>query len=69
MVPPRAPSFEEWNLAIGGMHCASCVSRVEGALAGVTGVTEARVNLATERAGVRVDPSKVDPERLRRRVE
>ena len=50
---------EEWNLAIGGMHCASCVARVEGALMGVPGVQEARVNLATERAGIRLDPSKV----------
>ena len=50
---------EEWNLAIGGMHCASCVARVEGALSGIPGVEEARVNLATERAGIRLDPSKV----------
>ena len=55
--PDRAP--EEWNLAIGGMHCASCVARVEGALRGVSGVLEAWVNLATERAGVRVDPGQV----------
>ena len=34
------------------MHCASCVSRVEGALAAVPGVREASVNLATERATV-----------------
>ena len=57
--PPIASAPEEWNLAIGGMHCASCVSRVEGALGGVPGVESARVNLATERAGVRVDPSRV----------
>jgi Cu+-exporting ATPase len=38
------------------MHCASCVSRVESALLGVPGVEDARVNLATERAGVRVNP-------------
>jgi len=37
------------------MHCASCVSRVEQALAGVPGVREASVNLATERARVRLD--------------
>jgi copper ion binding protein len=72
--PPPAPdpvgpeSREEWNLAVGGMHCASCVGRVEGALAGVPGVTEARVNLATERASVVVDPARVDEERLARAV-
>ena len=40
------------ELSIGGMHCASCVGRVESALVGVPGVREARVNLATERASV-----------------
>jgi Cu+-exporting ATPase len=51
---------EERNLAIGGMHCASCVARVEGALASVLGVKAARVNLATERASVLVDPATAD---------
>ena len=68
--PPTAPPAEpvaaedEWNLAIGGMHCASCVARVEGALARVPGVSDARVNLATERASVVVDPRRVDVESL-----
>ena len=48
----------EWNFAIDGMHCASCVARVEGALRGVSGVTDPRVNLATERAAFRVDPAR-----------
>jgi Au+-exporting ATPase len=41
------------DLAITGMHCASCVARLEGALRAVPGVTGATVNLATERARVR----------------
>ena len=56
---PAPPATAEWNLAIGGMHCASCVARVEGALRSVPGVVDARVNLATERAGVLVDPGRV----------
>ncbi|MFC3098345.1 heavy metal translocating P-type ATPase [Altererythrobacter palmitatis] len=40
------------SLAIEGMSCASCVGRVEQALASVPGVTAARVNLASERAAV-----------------
>ncbi|MBU9583688.1 heavy metal translocating P-type ATPase [Burkholderia multivorans] len=40
------------ELDIDGMTCASCVSRVEKALAKVPGVTHASVNLATERATV-----------------
>lgn len=41
-----------FDLAIGGMTCASCVSRVAGALKRVPGVISAEVNLATERARV-----------------
>ncbi len=40
------------DLEIDGMTCASCVGRVERALAGVPGVRAASVNLATERATV-----------------
>ena len=39
-------------LNIEGMSCASCVGRVEKALKSVDGVSEAQVNLATERATV-----------------
>ena len=38
------------------MNCAACVARVEKALAAVPGVTQAAVNLATERAQVSYDP-------------
>lgn len=44
---------ETTELAIQEMTCASCVGRVEKALAQVPGVLEASVNLATERARVR----------------
>nr|WP_294972795.1 heavy metal translocating P-type ATPase [uncultured Pseudomonas sp.] len=40
------------ELAVEGMTCASCVGRVEKALKAVPGVTDATVNLATERATV-----------------
>lgn len=39
-------------LSIEGMSCASCVARVEKALKTVPGVTQATVNLATERAQI-----------------
>lgn len=44
---------ETTELAIQDMTCASCVGRVEQALARISGVLEATVNLATERARVR----------------
>lgn len=43
---------ETTELKIEGMTCASCVRRVERALAKVPGVTEANVNYATEKASV-----------------
>jgi P-type Cu+ transporter len=51
------------TLAIDGMSCASCVARVERALAALPGVIEASVNFAAETARVRhVDgaPSQAD---------
>ena len=45
----------ELRLPIDGMTCASCVRRVERALAQVPGVQEASVNLATEVASLRVN--------------
>jgi len=54
------------TLSIEGMTCASCVGRVERALADVPGVTSAAVNLATERATVR---GPADPNALVRAVQ
>ncbi|WP_341678959.1 heavy metal translocating P-type ATPase [Niveibacterium sp. SC-1] len=44
---------DEIKLVVEGMTCASCVARVEKALARVAGVSGATVNLATETARVR----------------
>jgi Cu+-exporting ATPase len=60
--PGRAPA-DVVDLKISGMHCAACVGRVEAALASVPGVVAASVNLATERARVRL-AEPVSDERL-----
>jgi Cu+-exporting ATPase len=49
---------------IKGIHCASCVAILEGSLKKVDGVISATVNLATEKATVTYDPSKVTDEKL-----
>jgi Cu+-exporting ATPase len=54
----KAKPAETLDFAVGGMTCAGCVSRVERALLTQPGVTEASVNLATER--VRVFGSALD---------
>ncbi|MCV9960319.1 heavy metal translocating P-type ATPase [Pararhizobium sp. BT-229] len=48
------PKLETRELGVEGMTCASCVSRVEKALKTVPGVKDASVNLATEKATVRI---------------
>ena len=41
-----------WTLTVADMSCASCVGRVEKAFKAVSGVLDASVNLATEKAQV-----------------
>ncbi|KKW29872.1 MAG: copper-translocating P-type ATPase [Candidatus Kaiserbacteria bacterium GW2011_GWC2_52_8b] len=47
------------TFSIKGMHCASCVMVLEQSLKKVEGVSEATVNLATEKATVTYDSQKV----------
>lgn len=54
MTPQDSTNSEFFTLDIGGMTCASCVSRVEKALDKIPGVEAASVNLATEQAKVRI---------------
>ncbi len=62
------------DIGIGGMTCASCVARVERAIAKLPGVESVSVNLATESARVTWAPSQTEEEsqtqqaRLRRAV-
>ena len=51
------------ELAIGGMTCAACATRIEKQLNKLEGV-EAAVNLAAEKAHIRYIPGLADPERL-----
>jgi Cu+-exporting ATPase len=59
----------EIRLPITGMTCASCSARVEKALRKVPGVLTAEVNLASEQALVRYDPTQTQPELLQQTVE
>jgi Cu+-exporting ATPase len=57
------------TLPVTGMTCASCVVHVGNALREVEGVADAEVNLATERATVRLDAKAVSPDALIHAVE
>ncbi len=50
------------NFDVEGMSCASCVGRVERAIAKVDGVKSVSVNLATERASVQINDATTDAE-------
>ncbi|MGJ7494797.1 heavy metal translocating P-type ATPase [Variovorax sp. RT4R15] len=56
------------DISVGGMTCASCVSRVEHALQNVPGVQAATVNLATESARIAYAADEGMDARLRRAV-
>ncbi len=65
---PADTALTEWRFPVEGMTCASCVARVEKALSGLAGVTQASVNFATEQASVTASRS-VSMETLQRAVE
>src|SRR5689334_13916857 len=52
------------TMPITGMHCAACQSRVQGALAGTPGVSDASVNLMLNSATVTYDEKTVKPQAL-----
>ena len=66
---PKTDAPLDWSLAIDGMTCASCVSRVEKALMRVPGVLRAEVNLATETATVTAATRQIDEAALVAAVE
>ncbi len=66
MTVPNGKKPEESRLIfpVEGLHCASCVVRVQDALKSVPGVLDAAVNLSSEEASVNVVPGRVSFEAL-----
>jgi Cu+-exporting ATPase len=60
---PLPPSTEQdlkkAELPITGMSCASCVAKIEKGLSKMSGIVDAKVNFATEKATITFDPSRV----------
>ena len=56
--------LQQLDLPVTGMTCAACVRNVERALNRTDGVELANVNIATERATVQFDDTKVNAQRL-----
>ncbi|MCR6544818.1 heavy metal translocating P-type ATPase [Dehalobacterium formicoaceticum] len=57
------------TLKIEGMTCAACARRVEKAAGKLAGVTEAGVNLATEKLSFRYDPSQIRISEIKKAIE
>jgi copper-transporting P-type ATPase V len=70
-LPPtkRDSERERAELAVEGMHCASCAARVERVLSRQPGVAEAGVNFATHRASLAFDADTVSLPELKVAVE
>jgi Cu+-exporting ATPase len=56
------------TLGVTGMTCATCALRIEKGLKNVAGVSQASVNLATERATVEYDPGVIEDGRFERLI-
>jgi len=57
------------TLTIGNMQCQSCVRRIEGALMRLSGVTEARVDLAEHEASITFDSEKTNENQFKAAIE
>src|SRR5437867_2557016 len=56
-------------LKIGGMHCAGCVSSIQKSVSDVPGVNKVEVNLATEKATLEFDQTKVKLDSIEKAIE
>ncbi|MDQ7831883.1 MAG: heavy metal translocating P-type ATPase [Desulfovibrionaceae bacterium] len=56
------------ELAVTGMHCAACSSRIERVVGAMPGVTQASVNLAAETGKFVFDPQTITPRDIRRAI-
>lgn len=62
-------AMERIILPIEGIHCASCVAKLEGSLGSLPGVKRASVHLPTRTAAVTYDPAVLEVGRIRQAVE
>lgn len=68
--PPRpAAAPLRTDLAITGMSCAACVSRVEKAVKRVPGVNDATVNLLANQGAFTYDPAQTSPQAIAAAIE
>ena len=69
VIPAQTGKSQRIGLVISGMHCSSCAAIIERQLKKVPGVTEAKVNFASEKASVLYDPGSANTQDLINAVE
>ncbi|SMH70916.1 heavy metal translocating P-type ATPase [Candidatus Nitrosotalea okcheonensis] len=65
----KQESTKRTVLKIGGMHCAGCVSSIQRSVSEVPGVNKVEVNLATEKATLEFDQTKVGLDSIEKAIE
>ncbi|ANT65461.1 Copper-exporting P-type ATPase A [Prosthecochloris sp. CIB 2401] len=68
LVPPEENEPAHLDLAIQGMSCSSCSSRIEHVLSGTEGVLKASINLADESGHIEYRPDIITPRNIRDRI-
>ncbi len=58
VVVPRE-GLKKVELPVTGISCASCVAKIEKGLSKMSGITDAKVNFATEKATITFNPSRI----------
>jgi P-type Cu+ transporter len=61
-------SLKEVQLPITGMTCAACSTRIEKGLRKVTGVSDATVNLALEKASIKYNPTETNVDHFIKKI-
>ena len=60
--------MQKITLPIKGMHCASCVMKIEKKLKATEGVADAMVNITNEKATVTFDETKSDEQKIKQAI-
>ncbi|MGI0035659.1 MAG: copper ion binding protein, partial [Nitrososphaera sp.] len=56
-------------IKIGGMHCAGCVTAIQGYVSELSGINKVEVNLANEKAVLEYDPARVKLDAIEKAIE
>lgn len=67
--PRETETTKRTVIKIGGMHCAGCVTAIQGYVSDLPGVSKVEVNLATEKAALEYDHSKVKLDTIEKAIE